>query len=70
MHACMCSNYLQKLIITQTNIDSEYLGADTELNSEILDFFALESGIKTRQKACVPDNESVKLDEYELAMAG
>ena len=69
MQAHECSNYLQQLIMTKTNIDSEYLGADTELNPEILDFFAVKSGIKTRQQAYVPDSDSVKLDEYELAMA-
>ena len=70
MQAHMCSNYLQKLEMTQTNIDSEYLGSDTELSPEALDFFVLESKIKTRQQVCIPDSHRIKLDEYELAMAG
>lgn len=70
MQAYMCSHYLQKLKITKTNIDSEYLGADTELNPEILHFFALQAKIETSQLVCVPDSGGVKLDEYELAMLG
>jgi len=70
MRAYVYSEYRQKLIMTKTNIDSEYLGADTELSSEILDFFAAKSEIKTRQEVCIPDNGNLILDEYELAMAG
>ena len=70
MQAHLCSEYRQKLRITKTNIDSEYLGADTELSSEILSFFALKSEIKTRKKVCTPDSDNIILDEYELAIAG
>lgn len=70
MRTILCNEYIQKLIMTKANVDSEYLGADIELSQEILDFFALKLGAKSCQQFCPPDNEGIHLDEYELAMAG
>ena len=70
MQARMCSEYLQKLKITKVNIDSEYIGADTELSAEILDFLVLKSGVKAGQKRDKIDDTVFSLDEYELAMVG
>ena len=70
MQAHVYSEYRQKLIMTKTNIDSEYLGADTELSPEVLDFFVAKSEVKTRPQACISGSARLILDEYELAMAG
>ena len=70
MRAILCCEYIQKLIMTKTNVDSEYLGADIELSQEILDFFALKLGAKSCQQSCASGNEGIHLDEYELAMTG
>ena len=70
MKTMMLSEYLQKLIMTQTNVDSEYLGVDSELNSEVLGFLALKSDSEASFQVGRADNDDISLDEYELAMAG
>jgi len=66
MQATNFNNYLPKL--TKTLIDVEYLGADTEIAPGVLEIFALELDVKTRQKAAIQTCDSNILDEYELAM--
>ena len=69
MHATNFNNYLQKLKVTKTLIDAEYLGADTEIDPGVLEIFALELDVKTRRQVAIPTCDSNILDEYELAMA-
>ena len=69
MQATNFNHYLQKLKMTKIHTDPEYLGIDTEITPEILELFVLELDVKTSQQACIPASGSVKLDEYELAMA-
>jgi len=70
MQTMLCSDYLQKLTITKININSEYIGADSGLSTEILHFLAFKPENKAGRKICNTDNMVIGLDEYELAMAG
>lgn len=56
--------YLKKVSVTRATIETELLGADTELSPEIIDFLGASSLVS---KVAV---KPVELDEYELAMAG
>lgn len=63
------SYYLQKLSARKGRLDVEYLGVDSEVSPEVIDFIVLKQGFKSRQNACFTVSNATKLDEYELAMA-
>ncbi len=68
MQAKIFSNYLQKMILSKA--DTECLGLEAELNPDVMDFFAAQLEMKTKQHELTQDREPFSLDEHELAMAG
>ncbi len=57
-------------MIKNKDIDFDYLGTDSILSPEVIDFIALKSTIRAKNKSFSFEFEGVNLDEYEKAMTG
>ena len=61
--------YLQNLIKNRVLADIQYLGIDSAVSPEVIDFIAYKQEAESSRKMKGVLGNVVKLDEHELAMA-
>ncbi|GFO74286.1 hypothetical protein BPLS_P0880 [Bathymodiolus platifrons methanotrophic gill symbiont] len=61
--------YLQNLIMNSVLADIQYLGIDSAVSPEVIDFIAYKQEAESSRKIKDMLGNVVKLDEHELAMA-